>query len=96
MKRFILLILFALVNTPSWAVDYKDARRLQSEGEILPLEELVRKAQLQVPGRVIEVELDSDNSRLIYEIELLDDDGQVWEFKFDAKNGKLLEKELED
>ncbi|MCG7982398.1 MAG: PepSY domain-containing protein [Candidatus Thiodiazotropha lotti] len=77
-------------------VGYQEARRLTQSGKIVPLTELLRKIQAERPGRVIEVELERHGQTFLYEIEILDEQGLVWEYKLDAVNGELLELELED
>ena len=47
-------------------------------------------AQQQVPGDVIEVELESKRGALIYEIKVLTQGGRVREVKIDARNGKVI------
>jgi uncharacterized membrane protein YkoI len=42
------------------------------------------------------VELEKEHGRYIYEIEVLDNDGKVWEMEVDAENGEILKTELED
>lgn len=68
----------------------------QQAGDILTLEQILELARLQHPGRVLETELERKGERYIYEVELLDDSGEVWEMKFDASTGKLLKEEQED
>jgi uncharacterized membrane protein YkoI len=77
-------------------IDQDEARRLRESGDILPLTEILNVARTTHPGRIIEVELERERGHYIYEIELLDEDGQVLELKYDAASGVLLEKELED
>jgi uncharacterized membrane protein YkoI len=77
-------------------IDQDEARRLRQSGDILPLTEILDIGSTTQPGRVIEVELERERGRYIYEVELLDVDGQVWELEFDAASGVLLEKELGD
>ena len=57
--------------------DHLQARRLVEAGEIRPLEEILEQVRLQRPGHILEVELEKDKERFIYEIELLDDTGGV-------------------
>lgn len=75
---------------------YEEARRLTESGAILPLEELLPAIQAQQPGRILELELERDRGRYLYEIEMLDEQGAVREFKVDAATGEILERELED
>jgi uncharacterized membrane protein YkoI len=76
--------------------DHEEARRLQQAGDILPLETIIEKAQAIHPGRILEVELESENSHYYYEIELLDDNGRVWEMKLDSQTGKPINQEEDD
>ncbi len=48
------------------------------------------------PGRVLETELQHRGARRVYEIEILDDRGVVWELVYDAGTGELLRSEQED
>jgi uncharacterized membrane protein YkoI len=99
MKKFCLLIILLAAQMPISGLandDHDKARRLKEAGDILPLQEVIKKAQAEHPGRVIEVELDEDDDRHVYEIELLDERGEVWEFKIDAATGELIKRERED
>jgi uncharacterized membrane protein YkoI len=71
--------------------DHDEARELYQAGEIQPLETIVEQAQAQRPGRVLEVELETEHDRYIYELEILDPQGVVWELEFDARTGELLD-----
>ncbi|MES9971641.1 MAG: PepSY domain-containing protein [Candidatus Thiodiazotropha sp.] len=75
---------------------YEEARRLTESGAILSLEEIMPLIQGQQPGRILELELERERGRYLYELELLDERGAVWEFKIDAATGEILERELED
>jgi uncharacterized membrane protein YkoI len=76
--------------------NYQEARRLTRSGQILPLQDLLKNIQSERQGRVLEVELERKGSRYIYEIEILDEQGVVWEYKIDAVSGRILKRELED
>lgn len=71
------------------------ARRLRQQGAILPLADIVDGLTAERPGRVLETELERDDGRYVYEIELLGDDGHVYEFEIDAATGRRLEVERE-
>ena len=75
--------------------DHEQARRLREAGDILPLETILQRAQAHHPGRVLEVELESEHGRHVYEIEILDAQGVVQELYFDAHSGELLKTETE-
>lgn len=92
------LLLAVFVVTPVMAddVSHSEARMLRESGKILPLETIIEKAKTYRKGQVIDTELEREDGMLIYEIEILDEQGRVWELEFDATNGDLLELELDD
>ncbi len=90
----VMLLLFG--HTVSASDDHETARHLSEAGEILPLEMILEQAQQHQPGRVLEVEFEKQHERYIYEIEILNPKGVVWELKLDARTGQLLEREQED
>jgi uncharacterized membrane protein YkoI len=53
-------------------------------------------AEATRPGRVIEVELERDDGRWIYELELVSPEGRLYEMEIDAASGTVLEVEQED
>lgn len=73
-----------------------EARDLAREGKILPLQQILQRLDEVQPGQILEVELEREHGLLIYEIELLDEQGRVWEFEIDAASGEILEREEED
>jgi uncharacterized membrane protein YkoI len=76
--------------------DHVVARKLRESGQILPLEQIVERARAAKPGEIIETELEREQGRYVYEVEILDSAGQVWEVKLDARTGELLEIEHDD
>ena len=74
-------------------IDQTTARKLRLSGEILPLEKIHTKAKTIKAGKILETELESKNGQYIYEIELLDDKGIVWEIKLNAKTGQFIKVE---
>lgn len=75
--------------------DHDRAKQLKEAGEILPLEQVIERAKKDHPGRLLEAELEEKKGRFIYELELLDEEGIVWELKYDAKSGELLKEKRE-
>jgi uncharacterized membrane protein YkoI len=92
-----LLILVALPGHSLQADDDSDyARMLKQRGDILPLEQVIESAMAVKSGQILETELDEEDGRYIYELEILDDRGQVWELELDASTAELIELESED
>ena len=75
--------------------DYREAQRLRQSGKILPLETIVQRAKAVHPGKLLDIELEHDDGRYVYELELLDERGVVWELKYDAATGTLLKQKRE-
>jgi uncharacterized membrane protein YkoI len=76
--------------------DHEVARRAVERGELLPLSKILQIAEDKYPGRVLEVDLDREKGRYLYEIEILLQDGRVIELTYDGQTGELLESEVED
>jgi uncharacterized membrane protein YkoI len=94
------VLLFAM---PVWAHNaghepgnHERAYRLKQSGEILSLEEILRRARTQHDGKILDADLVGGQQQFIYEIEIVDPHGYVWEMNFDAKTGSLLKTELEN
>ena len=94
------VILALLISGPVQIVladdDYIEAKRLRDSGEIMPLEEILKNVRRSYPGRILEVELENEKGRVIYELEILGTDRIVREIYIDAKSGKLLSVEEDD
>lgn len=76
--------------------DHDRARRLRDAGDIIPLEMLIERVRAERPGHILELELKEKKGRIIYEVEMLDRSGIVWEMHFDARSGELLKSKQDD
>lgn len=56
----------------------------------------MKRVAIDYPGRILEVELEQKDDQYLYEIDLVDKRGLVWELKYDAMDGSLIEMERED
>jgi uncharacterized membrane protein YkoI len=87
-------VMFGLaIILPAQAGDsggHERARRAVESGEILPLREILQRVERGTPGQVIEVELEREAGRWIYEIKLLATDGAMVELEVDARDGTVL------
>lgn len=88
-----ILIFFSLKLS---AEDHNKALNLVKSGEIMPLTTILQKLQRLEQGQVIEVELEKNKNRLIYEIELVNKHGIVKKYIFDAKSGVLIREKIKD
>lgn len=94
-----LIIALVLATSPVIAskdIDQNEAQALREQGAILPLEDILQNVKKTRPGRVMEVELEEKHGRYIYEIEIADPNGKVWELEIDASNGSLISQEQDD
>ena len=60
------------------------------------MEEAIKTATTQFPGKVLEAELESEDGKVMYEVEIVNAAGEIREFEIDAQSGKILSFELED
>jgi uncharacterized membrane protein YkoI len=70
--------------------DHTAVREALQRGELLPLVKILAIANKEVPGDVIEVELEDEGEALVYEIKILTSTGRVREIKIDARTGTVL------
>jgi uncharacterized membrane protein YkoI len=76
--------------------EHDAVRAIKQRGDILSLDQILRDARGQHAGRVLESELEQKDGRYVYEVELVDDQGRVWEMKFDARTGEVLREKQGD
>ena len=76
--------------------DHDFAKRALEQGRALPLADIIAKVSHQVPGKVIEVELDDDDGMLVYDLKVLSPQGRLQEIEVDAATGKILKIEDDD
>ena len=74
--------------------DHERARAAVQAGEVMPLPALLDKLQRSHPGRVLELELEREAGTWIYEVRLLQADGQLLKLKLDARTARVLSTKL--
>lgn len=95
--RILVLLLALLLAAPALADDDHDrAREALARGEILPLSRILAVVEQEVGGRVIEIDLDRDDGRYVYEVEAVSRDGRLVELSIDAATGAILDRDIED
>ena len=86
-----LVILTICLGRPTWADDTQDrALAAVAAGEIQPLDAIEALVAEQMTGEVIDVELDQNDSKWIYELKVRDTQGKLVELDVDAKTGEIL------
>ena len=94
-KLTTLFAIAALTTTASIAQDRDlgpdEALKLRDAGTIQSFEKLNAAALAKHPGGVIEeTDLEQENGRYIYELDLRDAQGVQWDLELDATNGQVL------
>lgn len=87
------LVLAAVLSTGALARDRGDherAREAVVAGQILPLRTVLERLEREQAGQVLEVELESEDRRWIYEVKLLQPGGQLLKLEVDAGTGEVI------
>jgi uncharacterized membrane protein YkoI len=71
--------------------DHERARAAVQAGQVLPLPTLLERLQRTHPGQVLELELELEDGRWIYEVKLLQANGQLLKLELDAATGQVLQ-----
>lgn len=70
--------------------DHERARRALQAGELLSLNEILKRVQQTQPGEVLEVELERERDRWVYELKVLSRDGALIKLDVDGRDGSVL------
>jgi len=74
-----------------------EALQMRRSGKLMSLDSLLKLVQQRYPeARLLEAELESEDGKLIYELEVLTTKGNVRELELDASTGAVLKDEEED
>ena len=89
----LLVLLAALLPLAPQAGEHDDHERARAavrSGDALPLATVLASVRRTHPGQVLDVELEQEGGRLIYELKLLQADGQLLKLAVDARSAQLL------
>lgn len=72
-----------------------ELRKLVKEGRIRPLSVLKAQVLKKLPGELIDIRVDREVGRIVYEFRILRDSGRVTEVEVEAASGRIIEVENE-
>jgi len=84
------VVVFSACPAAAGDDDHRNAMRLRRSGEILPLQEVLKRSKRRGGERVLDVELERKRDGYIYEVESLDKKGRVRKDYYDAKTGNRV------
>ena len=91
LSRIAVVVAMVLTSPLSIADNEQDrARAAVQAGKVLPLKTVLERLEREHPGQVLEVELEQDDGRWIYEINLLQTGGRLVKLELDATSGAVL------
>lgn len=70
--------------------DHDRAREALAAGEVMPLEAALERLQRTRPGRVLDVELEREDGRWIYQVKLMQAGGRLLRVDVDARTAEEL------
>ncbi len=70
--------------------DHDRARKAVQAGQVMPLPEVLTRLERSHPGKVLEVELEGEEGRWVYELKVLQEGGRLIKLKVDARSGEVL------
>ena len=93
MRRLLAIVVLCLAAAgPALAdKDHDRARAALERGEVLPLATILERLAPVIEGDIVELELERDDGRWVYEISYIDRQGRLIELEVDATEGRVLE-----
>ncbi|MGB5833071.1 MAG: PepSY domain-containing protein [Thiohalocapsa sp.] len=83
-------LLLAAMGIAADPHDHDRALAALERGEVRPMSEILTAVGGEVPGDVVEVELEREHGRWMYELKVLAPDGRVLEVLVDAATAEVL------
>ena len=68
----------------------EEIRALVTSGELMPLDEILRRNEAHIVGRVLDLHLERKRGAYIYDIKVLRADGRYGKIEIDARTGIIM------
>jgi len=93
----LLLVAPLLISTASAFADGVDrVRELRDTKSIRPLSLIIQGIERKYPGTLLDVELEEEDNKIIYEIDILGRDQVVHHIEVDARSGAIIAVDKDD
>lgn len=73
-----------------------DVMRLVKEGKLLSSDAVLKRYEKELEGRLLDIKVEKDDGRILYEFEIMRADSVVYEIEIDAATGEWLEEEADE
>ena len=92
MRLFLPCLLAAVIGCAASALagdgqEQDRARRAVEQGRMLPLREIIARAQVDTRGEIVEAELEEERGIPVYELKILTPGGRLVKVRYDARTG---------
>ncbi len=77
-------------------ISNEEAAKLVEQGRIKSLESLEDRALSIKPGTIMDRDLEYDDGRYVYKLDIRADDGTDWDVEVDAATEEILKTEMDD
>lgn len=93
-----LVMAVGMINPVFAGDDISDAqvREWVAAGKIMSFVDIMAINESRLDGRLLDLEIEQEHDKIVYEVEVLREDGEVREFHIDAASGTVLKEEKDD
>lgn len=82
------ILAVSLMASPAWAVMESKTDLVASAR--ISLEEAVKSALMAVPGKAVEAEIEKEDGKIVYSVDILDPQSKTVTVFIDAQSGKTI------
>lgn len=86
----------SLATQASDEIDPSTVRQWVNQGRILSVERIAKQNEDLIAAKILDVEVEDKNGRILYEFEVMNAQGDVRELYFDAESGMFVKEEEKD